>query len=149
MADLTLKGSHQYWSQYPDPTIYRVITFMESVEQWTLDGDEKLEAALKELGEALESLGETDLEEEDRLIYIAAYIKASRMLRLMQALDTANPGAASKLLMHAEMTTQSNTDVAGLFLRRNIVFERLRLLSRVFSPDRIQLIQTALEGDFE
>jgi len=149
MADLTIKESHNYWADYPDPTIYRVISFMESVEQWTLDGDEDLENALLQLGEALEELAEKEIQEEDRLIYIAAHIRTSRMLRLMQALDSANPGSASKLLMHAEMTTQSQNDVPGLFLRRNIVFERLRLLSRVFSQQRLNLIQSALEGDIE
>ncbi len=146
MPDLTRKSSHQYWAEYPDPIIYRVISFMESVEDWTLDEDETLEEALTKLGNAMDKLGDSDLEEEDRLISIAAYIKTSRMLRLMQGLDTANPGSASKLLMHAEMTTQSNDDVAGLFLQRNIVFERLRLLSRVFSEERLNLVQSALEG---
>jgi intracellular multiplication protein IcmW len=47
--------------------------------------------------------------------------------------------------MHAEKTTQSDTDAAGIFLRRNIVFERLRLLNRVFSDQRAQLILNALE----
>jgi intracellular multiplication protein IcmW len=149
MPDLSLKSSHEYWSSYPDSTIYRVISFMESSEQWTLDGDDELESALNELGQAMDEVGETELQEEDRFVYIASYIRTSRMLRLMQGLDSQNPGSASKLLMHAEMTTQSTNDIAGLFLRRNIVFERLRLLSRVFSPSRFELVRSALEGDIE
>lgn len=60
-------------------------------------------------------------------------------------LDNAHPGAAAKVLMYAEEHTQSDQDNSGVFLRRNIVFERLRLLSRVFAPDRLKLVLKALE----
>lgn len=145
MPDLSEQGAHKFWHAYKDPMIYRVISFMESVENWTLDGDPDLETALEELGNTLEDVGNIDLQQEDGFIKICAYIKAGRALRLMQAMDTAHPGAASKLLMHAENNTQSNEDVSGLFLRRNIVFERLRLLGRVFAPERLNLVLKALE----
>lgn len=147
MADLSNKGSHQYWYEYKDPIIYRVISFMEGVEDWTLDGDQKLEEALSKLGMTLEDIANIDLQQEDQFIQLCAYIKAGRALRLMQCLDTAHPGAASKLLMHAEEVSQSSEDVPGLFLRRNIVFERLRLLGRVFAPERLALVQKALEEE--
>lgn len=145
MPDLSLEGSRRFWHEYEDPNIYRVLTFMEAVENWTLDGDPQLEEAITKLGDALEDIGAIDLHREDDFIKLAAYIKATRNLRLLQSLDTAHPGAASKLLMHAETTTTSNDDVAGLFLRRNIVFERLRLLSRVFSKERFTMVLKALE----
>lgn len=145
MPELSEKAVHKFWHDYRDPMIYRVISFMESVEDWTLDGDKKLEAALKKLGETLEEIGGVDLQQEDQFIRVCTYIKAGRALRLMQCLDTAHPGAASKLLMHAEEVTKSNDDTPGLFLRRNIVFERLRLLGRVFAPERINLVLKTLE----
>ena len=49
--------------------------------------------------------------------------------------------------MYAEENNTPDNILAGLFLRRNIVFERLRLLSRVFSPDRFQLVLQALEPE--
>lgn len=147
MPDISNKGSHQYWYEYKDPIIYRVISFMEGVEDWTLDGEEKLEEAISKLGMTLEDIANIDLQQEDQFIQLCAYIKAGRALRLMQCLDTAHPGAASKLLMHAEEVSQSSEDVAGLFLRRNIVFERLRLLGRVFAPERLALVQKALEDE--
>ncbi len=145
MPDLSLKACHQFWHDYQDPIIYRVVTFMEGVEDWTLDGDPQLEEAITNLGKALEDVGGIDLQREDDFIKLAAYIKASRNLRLLQCLDTAHPGAASKLLMHAETTSISNDDLAGLFLRRNIVFERLRLLTRVFAPERFSMVLKVLE----
>lgn len=145
MPDLSVEACHRFWHDYQDPIIYRVLTFMEGVEDWTLDGNPQLEQAISRLGQAMDDIGGIDLRQEDDFIRLAAYIKASRNLRLLQCLDTAHPGAASKLLIHAESTTESNDDLAGLFLRRNIVFERLRLLTRVFSPERFALATKVLE----
>ena len=146
MPDLSNKAVHQFWFDYKDPMIYRVISFMEGVENWTLDNDPILEAAMVKLGETLEDIGNIDLQQEDLFIQVATYIKAGRALRLLQCMDIAYPGAASKLLMHAEESSQGSDDIPGLFLRRNIVFERLRLLGRVFSPERLSLIMKSLEG---
>jgi intracellular multiplication protein IcmW len=146
MPDLSRKAAHEFWHEYKDPIIYRVVSFMESVENWTLDGDPAFEQGIQKLGDALENVGGIDLQQEDQFIKVATFMKMSRTLRLMQSLDTAHPGAASKLLMRAEEATQANDDVYGLFLRKNMVFERLRLLSRVFAKERLDLVLSALEG---
>ena len=150
MPDLSYEASSQYWFDYIDPMIYRVITFMEGVESWTLDGHPELEETIKKLGEELENISKIDMSElgnEAAFIRLACNIKSGRALRLLQALDTTHPGAASRLLIHAEENTQSSDDTAGIFLRRNIIFERLRLLGRVFSEARFQLVVKALEGE--
>ncbi len=150
MPDLSPQAVARFWKQYEDPMIYRVVTFMESVEQWTLDGDNTLEARISELGTELDDIGNVDLDElaqQELFIRVANSLKTGRALRLLQALDTVHPGSASKLLMHAEEISQRPDDPPGLFLRRNIVFERLRLLARVFSPARFSLVLKALEGE--
>jgi len=147
MPDLSHEGVHQFWKDYRDPVIYRVIAFMEAVEQWTADGDEDLEAALLKLGNKLDELGNYEVGKSNDFIRLAGHLKMGRVLRLMQALDSSHPGAASKLLIHAEEIGQTNDDPAGLFLRRNVIFERLRLLSRIFAPERFTLITQALEGE--
>ncbi|BBB15605.1 component of the Dot/Icm secretion system [Candidatus Rickettsiella viridis] len=150
MPDLSHKGSHLYWKQYQDPMIYRVLSFMESVEQWTKDGDPSLEAALTQLGQEIDELDKVDLDKLGRqalFIRLGNHLGMSRTLRLLQALDTSHPGSAAKLLIHAEETSDNPEDEAGLFLRRNIAFERLRLLARVFSQDRLGLVLKALEGE--
>ena len=76
---------------------------------------------------------------------LCAHVKTSRILRLLQAIDTIDPGSASKLLMYAEENNSPDNTMASLFLRRNIVFERLRLLARVFSPERFDLLTKVLE----
>jgi intracellular multiplication protein IcmW len=145
MPDLSHKAVHQFWHDYKDPIIYRVITFMEGIEDWTMDGNPALENALKELSVALEDIGNIDLKQENAIIQLVTYLKTGRGLRLLMCLDTAYPGAAAKVLMHAEEITKSEADIAGVFLRRNIVFERLRLLGRVFATDRFKLVLKTLE----
>ena len=145
MPDLSLDGCRRFWREYQDPTIYRVLTFMESVEDWTLDGDLALEAAIEKLSALLEDIGGVDLKRENDFINLGAYLKATRHLKLLQSLDAAHPGAASKLLMFSETAAANGSDAADLFLRRNIAFERLRLLSRVFSTERLLLVKKILE----
>jgi len=147
MPQLDLPSSHEFWRNYNDPMIYRVIAFMESVEGWTLDGDPGLEEAIQQFGENLDKLSRFELGKEEQFITLCAHIKTSRILRILQAIDTIDPGSASKVLMYAEENNTPDNILAGLFLRRNIVFERLRLLARVFSTERFNLILKALEQE--
>lgn len=150
MPDLSPKGVHQFWSQYQDSMIYRVVSFLEGVEHWILDGDPTIEAAMEQFGKELDDVSQVDfgkLGHEDPFMNICNAVSSARALRLLQAIDTVHPGSASKLLIYAEENSKDSDDPAGLFLRRNIVFERLRLLSRVFSKDRMKLVLTALEGE--
>lgn len=150
MPDLSIDAVHQFWNEYEDPMIYRVIVFMEGVEEWTLDGNPELERAIAQFGRELDDIANIDMSDlgnEDTFIRLAANVKTGRTLRILQAIDTVHPGAASRLLIHAEETSESNDDPAGIFLRRNIVFERLRLLARVFSEERFTMVLRALEGE--
>ena len=147
MPKLDLQAAHEYWKNYDDPMIYRVVSFMETAEDWTMDGDPALEQAITRLGEALDQITKFELGKEDRFVMLCAHIKTSRILRLLQAIDTIDPGSASKLLMYAEENNTPENQMANLFLRRNIVFERLRLLARVFSTERFELVLKALEQE--
>jgi intracellular multiplication protein IcmW len=147
MPKLDLPSAHEFWKNYEDPMIYRVISFMETAEEWTLDGDPALEKGIMEVGDKLEQLSRFELGKEDQFIALCCHIKTSRILRLLQAIDTIDPGSASKLLMYAEEHNSPDNLSAGLFLRRNIIFERLRLLARVFAPERFDLVLRALEQE--
>lgn len=149
MPDLSHEASLRYWFEYIDPMIYRVIIFMESVEDWTLDGNQDLENAINKLGKELDDIEAIDihsLSHESIIIRLVANIKTGRGLRLLQAFDMVHPGSASRILMYAEENNATDNQ-AGFFLKRNIVFERLRLLARVFSEQRLQMVARALEGE--
>ncbi len=147
MPKLDLASSHEFWKNYDDSMIYRVIAFMETVENFTFDGNPALEQTMQKISAALDDLSSFELGKENQFITLCAHIKTSRILRLLQAIDTIDPGSASKMLMYAEENNSPENTMAGLFLRRNIVFERLRLLSRVFSQDRFQLVLKILEQE--
>jgi intracellular multiplication protein IcmW len=147
MPKLDIPASHEFWKNYNDPMIYRVIAFMETAENWTLDGDPSLEDVINEFGENLDQVGRFELGKEEQFVALCAHIKTSRILRMLQAIDTIEPGSASKVLMYAEENNTPENLLAGLFLRRNIVFERLRLLARVFSPERFELVLKAMEHE--
>ncbi len=150
MPDLHLDAIHAFWDSYDRRTLYRVIVALERVEDWTLDNLASVEPSLLRLGEVMDQSTTFDLKEEAAFIRVLANTRASRALRLLQAVDVAKPGTASQLLMHAEQATGAEISApdpyAQLFLRRNLVFERLQLLSRVFAPQRLSLILKALEG---
>jgi len=140
MPDLSASESHKFWHEYPDPTIYRAICFMEGVENWTLDGNPELEKAIEKLSSALDNVGNLELTEENTFIELSVFMKIGRALKLLQCLVLAHPGAASKILTYAETNKKTDDDIYALFIRRNMVFERLRLLSRIFSENRISNI---------
>jgi intracellular multiplication protein IcmW len=147
MPNLDIKASHEFWKDYQDPMIYRVIAYMETVEGWTYDGDPELEQAIEALGRNLDDVKRFELAKEEQFIILLAHLKTSRILRVLQSIDTIEPGSASKVLMYAEEHNTPDNLLTGLFLRRNIIFERLRLLSRVFSPERFELVLKAMEQE--
>tara|TARA_R110000868_G_scaffold52240_1_gene165302 strand:- start:1334 stop:1783 length:450 start_codon:yes stop_codon:yes gene_type:complete len=149
MSILDVNAAHEFWNNYDDPMIYRVIAFMETAEKWTHDGNAQLEETLSKLGDTLEGLSTFELSKEEEFVTVCAHIRTSRILRLLQAIDTIDPGSASKVLMYAEENNSPDHVMANLFLRRNIVFERLRLLARIFSEERINMMLKLLEHESE
>lgn len=150
MPELSNSAAQQFWSEYQDPHVHRVIMFMEGVEDWTLEESPILQEALQQLGQELDDIANVDMNElskQELLVALIAYAKTGLGLRLMQIIDGAKPGAASKLLVYAEEQDRNIEEPAGLFLRRNIVFERLRLLSRTFSQERMKMVLDALGGE--
>ncbi len=152
MPDLSREGVHAFWHDYDKRTLYRIVTSMEGVEAWAADNDPKVDAALLQLGALLDATPDFELTNEASLIKLLANTHTGRALRLMQYLDTAKPGTASKLLIYAEEQTKDAANknrYADLFLKRNLAFERLQLLCRVFAPERINLVLKALETSNE
>ena len=151
MPDLHKDAIHAFWDSYDRRTLYRVIVALERVESWAFDEEQDVEPIILELGRCIDMADDFDISgKEGQLIRILANTHASRAMRILQALDLARPGTASQLLMHAEEQSEGKDNqeadsFSKLFLKRNLVFERLQLLSRVFAAQRISLVLKALE----
>lgn len=151
MPDLSLEAVHTFWHDYDKRTLYRIVTSMEGIESWAADKDPRVEEALLRLGACLDDVQDFEFNDEASMVKLLANIRSGRALRLMQFLDVLKPGTASKLLIYAEEQTkdENKNKYADLFLKRNLAFERLQLLGRVFAPERINLILKALESEHE
>jgi len=152
MPDMSLEAVHTFWHDYDKRTLYRIVTSMEGIESWAADDDPQVEEMLLRLGLTLDDISDFEITDEATLIKVLANTRSSRALRLMQFLDVLKPGTASKLLIYAEEQTKDaahKNKYADLFLKRNLAFERLQLLGRVFAPERINLVLKALESNHE
>lgn len=152
MPDMSLESVHAFWHDYDRRILYRIVTSMEGIEMWAADQDPNVEAALSRLGEKLDNVSGVEITNEAPMIKMLANLRISRALRVMQFLDVLQPGTASKLLIFAEDQTKdagNKNPYADLFLKRNLAFERLQLLARVFAPERINLVLKALENQNE
>jgi hypothetical protein len=140
----SLDASHHYWSMYQDPSVYKAILNMETQEHWTLDGHPEIESSLDEYYQYINNKNE--ITNKTGLIRCLAVIKSSRVLYLMQIFDKSSPGFASSLLNYANENKNQEKWIF-LFIQRNLIFERLRLIHRLFNKERLDFIQEALEGE--
>ena len=145
MVDISLKASHEYWRQFPDSSVYQVILLLEKVEKSFYDGQGSYEDAMDKLGDAIDLMNTQPLKDNSAVLEVLAYTKTSRYLRILQGMDNINPGSASKVIQAAE---QSKPDQKAhqLFLRRNIYFERYRLLKRVLSKQRLDMMADIMDA---
>jgi intracellular multiplication protein IcmW len=150
MPDLHTDAIHAFWDSYDRRTLYRVIVSLENMEHWAVDKEPDIDPAVIELGRSIDLASDIEITDESKVIRVLANTSASRAMRILQSIDMIRPGVASQILMKAEETSQDKNGNIGdrfakLFLQRNLVFERLQLLSRVFDPQRIALVLNALE----
>ncbi len=146
MVDLSDKESHRYWKNHPENEVYRTILSMESVEHWTLDGNLEFEEVIAKFSSILEGTEEINIQNE--IIKLFSHLKFGRAIRLLDTIDSSYPGAATEILRIAENTANSKNG-SGLFLKRILTFERLRMLARVFSEVRLEKVSKILEGNSE
>jgi intracellular multiplication protein IcmW len=147
MPDFSPEGVRQFWQERHDHALYRIIASMESVESWSLDNNPQFEAAIQEFASFFDGIDKFELSQEENFVKVLSALKSARALRVLQYIDTLQPGGASKLLIYAEVASSSPEDLASFFLKRNLVFERLQLLGRIFAPERFALVSKAMESD--
>ncbi|NBW56331.1 hypothetical protein EBR43_00820 [bacterium] len=145
MPDLSLESVHAFWHEYDHRILYRIVCSLEASEDW-IPEDPALDELIRDLGDVIDSTSSFSTLSQEIVINLLTSIKFTQALRIMHSIETKNPGFVSGLLIWAEEQKQKNPESqSAVFLKRNIIFERLQLLSRIFSQERINLLNRAQE----
>lgn len=146
MPDLSHETVHAFWHEYDPYILYKVVCSFEESETW-IQYDERTQTLVSDLGDVLDKVANFDFLRQETLIELLTSIKFSQALRVMQFMETKSPGIIAKLLMWADGKKRDNQSDQRIdaFLRRNLIFERLQLLARVFSKERLDLLSKSIE----
>ncbi len=140
MPDLSLSSVYSFWYEYDPKILYRVVCSMESTETWIIDSPE-MQEKISDLGDLLDNSLNLELVSPETIVTLLTSIKFSQALKIMQTLETKKSGYIAKLLGWAESEKGNASSPAKIFLKRNIIFERLQLCARIFSPERLSLLK--------
>lgn len=145
MPDLSMETVHAFWHEYDQNILYKIVCSFEQSETWVVY-DDKTQQLISDLGDVLEKTVTFDFLKQETLVELLTIMKFSQALRVMQFMESKTPGIIAKLLMWADEKKRNNQGDHHIntFLRRNLVFERLQLLARVFSKERLDLLSKSL-----
>jgi hypothetical protein len=147
-ADLSTDATRDFFRDQ-DPVLEQTIIGMESVESWTRDSYEPVQAALQRLAERLEAIDMHELPQDhhNKLIILLGYISSGKAIRLLMWIEEFAPNFVARTMAEAQMLAaldHVNEHAARLFIERIEVLERHHMLHRVFSPDRLRIITKVL-----
>jgi intracellular multiplication protein IcmW len=145
MADLSHKSSVEFWQSFMNGAVYPIIEFIEGTEHFAEEHNANLTEDLERVGHFLGSATALADGSEEYLVKVCAPIYLSQKLRIMQLADALSPGCATRMIKKAEEKALEDKS-CEIFLKRNLLFERLRIVSRIFTEERIQLVQGLYEA---
>ncbi|MGJ7523512.1 type IVB secretion system protein IcmW [Variovorax sp. LT1P1] len=146
-ADMS-SGSTEAFFREADPLLAGAIHSMESVETWTRDQVAEVQATLQKIAERVEELDpQMPQSLHNQLIVLLGYISTGKALKLLMWFDANNPNFVARTLAEAQLLSvldRGNAAAAGLLVERFEVLERNHLLARIFSEDRLLIVQKVL-----
>lgn len=154
MPSLKFEDIHEFWDEYDRKSLYRIVVSMQRCEYWTLDSRPKVNKLIEILGELIDKNKRIKFSEES-LIRILINTCTPRAMRILYALEMNNPGTAGKIISYAEENAKEGSFLKSTdyycqaFIKRNMVFERMQLLARIFHPQRLLLVNHALEKFYD
>lgn len=145
--DFTEETTDKFWQENNDNFLIKIIKILSSTEDWIIDhNDPEIKSALDKLLNIINKNKNFDIDKEEDFINILCSLELKYSLHLMQYMNKINDNnVISKILIYAESANKDTSSVTGLFLNRNLVFERFQLLSRVFSPERMTLLEKVVK----
>ena len=151
MQASTIEKSHKFWQEM-DPVGYQILLSMASTEKlsgYTLN--DNLEQLLAQLDRSFERPGGVDFEQSPTVVKILASLNVILEFYLVRRYDLAYPGASADILSLANVYTKDADygSYAELLLRRHVVFERTKILRRVFSEERLEAVASFIRENGE
>lgn len=137
-------GLNGIWT---DAGLARAIAAMEESEDWVVDGKEQAEEIVADLCTGLpksnsDAIREVVAKYPEDVVNLMGYMKSGRSLALFRWIAEVSPVSTSKILSSC---SEADPVFSRLLIERLNTIERLRLLSRVFSPTRLAQVLEALE----
>ena len=147
-ADMSAQSAHAFFAER-DPALEKAIIGMEACESWTKDRIDTVQQALQGFADRVEEFDLQNIPQElnNRLIVMLGYISTGKAIKLLMWIDQTAPNFVARTMAEAQMLSvldKVNEEAARLFIERFMVLERLHLLSRVFSEDRLQIVERVL-----
>ncbi len=144
--DLSDKAVETHW-QARGSSISQVIRRMENCQNWTVDAE--LIGWLERLGEAMSSpevIHRMASCPEDAAEFLA-WISTGKAIAILDELDQANFGTAAAIV--ASANEMSANPAQRVFVEGLRVLAQVQVLSAVFSPDRMALVEAAVMASRE
>lgn len=146
-------GARRYWRAI-DPGIAQIFDVMDRQDEWAIEDHEVVRRSLDRLIAKLEkspNLGTFYLREPAKSMELMSWLKSSSALMLLHYSHEDRRNVVELFLkVCAEVladqdSTPDQYRQASLALDRFLVFERLAMLNRLFSPERTQKVERAIE----
>lgn len=148
VPQISLSGDvpRTFWNMMGVP-VPQIIAAMERCETWTVDNEDNVEILLRILDSKLSEATPEQVvamvhQAPGSVIDMSAYLKSSRAILLLRWLSDVNPNIIPVLVQYA---SESGSECSLLMIERMQSLEKVRVLSRLFSPDRLSTILETLE----
>ena len=146
MLNLNKSIVDQYW-QKTAPRIAKVLSVMEGFEFWLVDDVKSVNDALRDLARKLDKSSHEKLSgNAEKLLFIMAYMSSGRALRMMSWFDERFPKGLSVDLLQ-EARRLGEVEHGRLMIDRLQTIDNLKLINRVFAPNRTRLIHEIIKKE--
>jgi hypothetical protein len=146
-------GALQYWSAI-DPVVGDVLSLMDERDYWSIEDEAAIRTLLDRVIARMKSSPVVSgycLAHPDKAIGLMAWMKSSSAMMLLHYADEDRKQVINQFLSACASILQTQPDndelyrSATLALERFLVFEKLAVFSRLFSPERAQALESALQ----
>lgn len=146
-------GGMRYW-QAIDPAIAQIFDVMDRQDEWSIEDHEAVRRSLDRLIVRLEKspqLGTFYLREPAKSMELMSWLKSSSALMLLHYSHEDRRNVVELFLkvcaevLEDQKSSPEQYRQASLALDRFLVFERLAMLNRLFSSERTQKVERAIE----